>query len=59
MAYKSIIVMVAERDLRISSDGVLGSKVELPRISQGEEGGKNKSTSQDSSPKHGCTVGVL
>ena len=59
MAYKSIIVMVAQRDLRIVSDGVVGSKVELPRNSRGEEGGKNKSTTQESSPKHGCSVGKM
>lgn len=44
MAYKPIIVMVAQRDLRIISGDVLGPKVELPRKSRGEEGGKNIST---------------
>ena len=52
--------MVAQRDLRIISDGVLGFKAELRRNSRGEEGGKNsKSTAQEGSPKHGCTVGTM
>ena len=54
VAYKSIIVMVAQRDLRIISDGVL----ELPRNSRGEEGGKKKGITQEYSPQHICTVGT-
>ena len=50
VAYKSIIVMVAQRDLHIISDSVLGSEVELPCNSRGEEGGKNKSAGQECSP---------
>jgi hypothetical protein len=46
----SIIVRVAQRDLRILSDEILGSKVELPR---GEEGRKNEDTTQNGSPQHG------
>ena len=55
MAYKLIVVMVAQRDLRIIRDGVL----ELPRNSRGEECGKNKGTTQEGNPKHGCTVGTM
>jgi hypothetical protein len=46
----SIIVRVAQRDLRILSDEVLSSRVELPR---GEEGRKNESTTQNGNPQHG------
>jgi hypothetical protein len=42
----SIIVRVAQRDLRILSDEVLGSRIELPR---GEEGRKNEDTTQNGS----------
>ena len=44
--------MVDQSDLRILSDGVLGSKVELFCNSRGEEGGKNKYISQEGNPEH-------
>ena len=55
MAYMSIIT-VAQRELCILSDKVLGSKVELPRNSRGEKGSKDESITQKASPQHGYTV---
>lgn len=40
-------------NLRIVSDGVLGSKVESPRNIRGEEGGKNERTTEEGGSKHG------
>ena len=51
MAYKSIIT-VAQRELCILSDEVLGSKVELPRNSRDEEGRKDESATQKGGPEH-------
>jgi hypothetical protein len=56
VAYKSVI-MLAQRDLCIVNDNVHGSKVGLPRNSRSEEGGKDKSTTQECSLDHGYTVG--
>ena len=51
--------MLAQRDLCIVNDDVHGSKVGLPRNSWGKEGGKDKSTAQECSLEHGCTMGGL
>jgi hypothetical protein len=49
--------MLAQRDLCIVNDNVHGSKVGLPCNSRGEEGRKDKSTTQECSLEHGCTMG--
>ena len=44
--------MLAQRDLYIVNDNVHWSKVGLPRNSRGEEGGEDKSTTQEGKLEH-------
>ena len=56
VAYLPIIL--AQRELRVISDEVLSSKVELPHNNRGEEGRKDESTTQKGGLQHDCTVTV-
>jgi len=47
------VIVLAQRDLHIINVNVHGTKVGLPRNRRGEEGGKNKSATQEGSPEHG------
>jgi hypothetical protein len=59
VAYILIIVTDVQRDLHIVSDKVSNSKSSSPAEAEAKRAGRIRGITQESSPKHGGTVGTM